>query len=128
RGGPAYAHGYKALVEGTDADVFVVFGTAHVSPASLFTLTRRHYDTPLGPVPTDPAVVEKLAERLGDGVFGDELVHRDEHAIEFQAVWLRHLFGDRPISMVPILCSSLYGLAAGGLRPEQEPEIERFLA
>lgn len=127
RGGPAYAHAYKALAEGTDADLFVVFGTAHVSPTSLFTLTRRDYDTPLGPVPTDAAVVDALLARLGDGLLADELVHRDEHAIEFQAVWLRHLAGDRPVTMLPILCSSLYGSAARGERPDSEPEVNRFL-
>src|SRR5438105_12626397 len=32
RGGPSYAHAYRALREGCDAELFVVFGTAHASP------------------------------------------------------------------------------------------------
>ena len=89
RGGAAYAHAYRAL-EGSEADLFVVFGTAHASPPHLFTLTRQDYDTPLGAVPTDRAVVDALATDLGEEeLFEDELVHAGEHSCEFQMVWLR---------------------------------------
>jgi AmmeMemoRadiSam system protein B len=107
RGGPVYAHAYAAL-EGCDADLFVVFGTAHASPRRLFTLTRQDYATPLGTVTTERAVVDALAAELGDDeLFGDELVHRGEHSCEFQMVWLRWLFPDRPLRAVPVLCSSI---------------------
>jgi AmmeMemoRadiSam system protein B len=108
RGGVSYAHAYKALAHACDADLFVVFGTAHASPPRLFTVTDRDYDTPLGPVPTDRAVVAALCRELGDEeVRGDELVHRGEHSCEFQMVWLRHLFPLRPIQALPVLCSSI---------------------
>ena len=123
RGGAVYAHAYKALVEGTDADLFVVFGTAHQSPEALFTLTRADYDTPLGPVKTDRDALSQLASALGDEIFRDEAVHDEEHSIEFQALYLRHLFPEREISILPVLCSSLYGCAS----PEEEPAFTRFL-
>ncbi|MBS2027149.1 MAG: AmmeMemoRadiSam system protein B [Deltaproteobacteria bacterium] len=108
RGGPCYAHAYRALREGCDADLFVVFGTAHATPRRLFTLTRKSYDTPLGAVQTDQNVVDALAAELGeDELFGDELVHRQEHSCEFQILWLKHLFGERKITAVPVLCSSI---------------------
>ena len=123
RGGPCYAHAYRALHEGCDADLFVVFGTAHATPPHLFTLTRKHYDTPLGHVPTDRAVVDALAAELGEEeLFADELVHRQEHSVEFQILWLQHLFGHRKISAVPVLCSSIDHLARPGER------VERFMA
>jgi len=115
RGGPCYAHAYRALRQGRDADLFVVFGTAHATPPHLFTLTGKSYDTPLGPIPTDAAVFDALVAELGeDEVLADELVHRQEHACEFQMVWLQHLFGHRPITALPVLCSSIDHLA----RPE----------
>jgi MEMO1 family protein len=111
RGGPAYAHAYHAL-EGCDADLYVVFGTAHASPPHLFTLTRQDYATPLGPVATDRAVVNALAAELPDEeLFADELVHVGEHSCEFQMVWLRWVLGDRPFRAVPVLCSSISQLA-----------------
>ncbi|HET9598795.1 MAG TPA: AmmeMemoRadiSam system protein B [Anaeromyxobacteraceae bacterium] len=107
RGAAGYAHAYAAL-EGCDADLFVVFGTAHASPPHLFTLTRQDYATPLGAVATDRALVDALAHELGeDELLGDELVHKGEHSCEFQVVWLRWLVGDRPFQVLPVLCSSI---------------------
>jgi MEMO1 family protein len=122
RGGPAYAHAYHAL-EGCDADLYVVFGTAHASPPHLFTLTRQDYATPLGAVATDRAVVNALAAELGEEeLFDDELVHAGEHSVEFQMVWLRWVLGDRPFRAVPVLCSSISHLA------DPAAETARFLA
>lgn len=122
RGGPAYAHAYGAL-EGCDAELFVVFGTAHACPPSLFTVTRQDYDTPLGPVPTDRAIAEALAAALSeDELFADELVHASEHSCEFQMVWLRWVLGDRPFRALPVLCSSISHLA------DPEQATDRFLS
>jgi AmmeMemoRadiSam system protein B len=119
RGAAGYAHAYAAL-EGCDAELFVVFGTAHASPPHLFTLTRQDYVTPLGAVPTDRAIVDALAGELGeDEVLADELVHKGEHSCEFQVVWLRWLLGDRPFRVLPVLCSSISHLPdpAAATRP-----------
>jgi AmmeMemoRadiSam system protein B len=106
RGAAGYAHAYRALAA-TGADLFVVFGTAHASPARLFTLTRLDYDTPLGPVRTDRAVVDALVAALGDHeLLADELTHRDEHSVELQLVLLAHLV-PRPFTALPVLCSSI---------------------
>lgn len=121
RGGPTYAHAYGAL-ENCDAELYVVFGTAHASPPHPYTLTRQDYDTPLGPVATDRAVVNALAAELGDEeLFAHELAHAGEHSCEFQMVWLRWVLGDRPFRAVPILCSSISHSA------DPEAETSRFL-
>lgn len=125
RGGPVYAWAYKALLEGTDADLFVVFGTAHASPRELFSLTTKAYDTPLGPMPVDRAAAEALVATLGDTLLLDELVHRTEHSIEFQALFLRSLYaGRREVTLLPILCSSLYDCAD----PWHDERVQRFLS
>jgi MEMO1 family protein len=110
RGAAGYAHAYRTLAA-TDADVFVVFGTAHASPPRLFTLTRLDYATPLGPVRTDRALVDALVAELGDDeLLGDEHFHRDEHSVELQLVMLAHVIR-RPFTAVPVLCSSISHLA-----------------
>ena len=112
RGGPGYAHAYRALQLRDGADLYVVFGTAHASPASLFTLTRQDYDTPLGRLSTDREVVEALVEELGEEeLLADELVHESEHSCEFQMVWLRHLFPEERLQVLPVLCSTISHLA-----------------
>jgi len=111
RGGPCYARAWQAL-RACDADLFVVFGTAHLSPARPFTLTRQDYDTPLGAVPTDRALADALLAALpGEDLLADELCHRTEHSIEFQMVWLRHLFPRRRLSALPVLCSAISHLS-----------------
>ncbi len=106
RGATAYAHAARALAA-ADAELFVVFGTAHATPARLFTLTRRDYDTPLGPVATDREAVEAIAAELGEPeTLGDEGCHDAEHSVELQLVVLRHVLR-RPFTALPVLCSSI---------------------
>jgi AmmeMemoRadiSam system protein B len=128
RGGPAYAWGYRDLAEGCDADVFVIFGTCHAGMSDPFALTRKDYDTPLGPAVVDREFVDALAGRAGQDCFGSELAHRSEHSIEFQAVFLRYLYaGKRDVRIVPVLASFVHEAMACGRRPEDEPRVLRFL-
>jgi AmmeMemoRadiSam system protein B len=113
RGALGYAHAYRAL-EASRADLFVIFGTAHATPPRPFTLTRLDYGTPLGPVRTDRALVDALCAALGeDALLGDELVHRDEHSVELQAVILAHRLR-RPFTVLPVLCSAIGHVADPG--------------
>lgn len=129
RGGPAYAWGYREIAERCDADLFVIFGTCHAGMADAFALTRKDYDTPLGPAPVDRDFVESLAARSGQDCFASELAHRAEHSIEFQAVFLRYLFaGRRDITVVPVLASFVHEALLHGKRPEDDPRVARFLA
>jgi MEMO1 family protein len=128
RGGAAYAWGYRDLAERCEADVFVVFGTCHAGMADPFALTRKDYDTPLGPAPIDRDFVDSLARRAGQDCFASELAHRAEHSIEFQAVFLRYLFaGRRDVTVVPVLTSFVHEALVQGRRPEDEPRVARFL-
>ncbi|HEY6098641.1 MAG TPA: AmmeMemoRadiSam system protein B, partial [Anaeromyxobacter sp.] len=120
RGARGYARAYAALQE-SDADLFVVFGTAHETPAHLFTLTRRHYGTPLGPVATDRPAVDALVAELGAAeLLADERCHEREHSVELQLVLLRHLVR-RPFTALPVLCSSISHLE------EPARSTDRFL-
>jgi len=125
RAGAAIA---RAMLElPTDSPVrVVVFGTGHSLFGDLFALTRKHFETPLGKVLCDTAFVDNVASRLGDFAYHGELAHRDEHSIEFQAVYLRHRFGDRPVTIVPILCGGFHTLLDDGISP-RESEFERLI-
>jgi MEMO1 family protein len=128
RGGPAYAWGYRDVAERCDADVFVIFGTCHAGMTEQFALTRKSYDTPLGVAPVDVDFVEALAKRSGGNGFGAEVAHRNEHSIEFQAVFIRYLFaGRRDVAIVPILTSFVHEALARGKRPEHDRGVARFL-
>ncbi len=128
RGGPAYAWAYRDVAERADADLYVVFGTCHAGMRHPFALTRKDYDTPLGPARVDRDLVERLAARAGQDLFGSELAHRTEHSIEFQAVFLQYLFaGRRDVTIVPVLASFAHEALLRGRGPEDDARVPRFL-
>lgn len=138
RGGHTYAWTWRAVAEDCPADLFVIFGTSHTgtepldasddAPSPRFALTKKTFHTPLGPVPTDVEVVERLLAAYAgpDDLLAGEMHHKGEHSIEFQAVYLAHLFaGRRPIRILPVLCGSLRELAGP---PSEDPALLAFHA
>jgi AmmeMemoRadiSam system protein B len=130
RGGHAYAWAWRAVAEACDAELFVVFGTAHAGTGrSRFALTRKSYDTPLGVVPTDVELVERVVRSYAgpDDLFDGEIAHKGEHSIEFQAVELAWLYGgNRAIRMLPVLCGSIHDLIGSGAAPSEDPRLRAF--
>jgi MEMO1 family protein len=128
RGGPAYTWAYRDLAERSRSDLFVIFGTCHAGMEHPFALTRKSYASPLGDVPVDRGFVDALSARARQDCFGSELAHRVEHSIEFQAVFLRHLYPkDREISIVPVLTSFAHEAMLSGRSPDDDPRVPRFL-
>jgi MEMO1 family protein len=103
--GPIYAWAYKELQEAAQPDLYVVIGTAYAGLDNLFAVTDKDFETPLGVVRSDHAVLSKIKERFPIA-FDDDRCHQAEHAIEFQLPFLQHVVGiKKPVTIVPILCS-----------------------
>jgi MEMO1 family protein len=137
RGGPAFAWAYKRLAEDRQADLFVIFGTAHTAMDHLFCVSRKDFDTPLGAVRTDGEFIERLASRLegraeagpAAHVFEDEPAHRYEHSIEFQAVFLQYVLRSRrEFRIVPVLVGSFHEFIARRGQPSHSPEVAAFVS
>jgi MEMO1 family protein len=131
RGGPTYGWAYKAVLDRSDADLYVILGTCHAGMTDPFALTLKPYDTPLGPVPVDRDFYEGLAARAGQDLLASELAHRSEHSIEFQAVLLRYLArqaGGPERRIVPLLASFANECLVRGESPRQDSDIEAVLA
>ncbi|MGE3268911.1 MAG: AmmeMemoRadiSam system protein B, partial [Chloroflexota bacterium] len=129
RGGHSYAWGYRALAEAEPADLYVLLGTCHMPMRRPFAATRLPYDTPFGPVTADRAILDRLQARAPFDIFADELSHRREHALEFQAVYLRYLghSGEgAPAEVVSFLCVPPSRLPDGGT-PRGDAATEEFL-
>ncbi|HEX9443629.1 MAG TPA: AmmeMemoRadiSam system protein B, partial [Candidatus Binatia bacterium] len=90
RGGPAYAWAYRELVESPGADLYILLGTSHCGGASPFVATLKDFATPLGTVETDKEFVRRLRQAWSGDLFADEYLHRTEHSLEFQAVYLKY--------------------------------------
>jgi AmmeMemoRadiSam system protein B len=106
----------------------VVFGTGHQMVGDYAALTRKTFQTPLGKVPCDTAFVDRVAAKLGEAAYRSEYVHRDEHSIEFQLLYLQRRLGSRPWTLVPILCGGFYSLLDDGKTPHDEPTVEALIA
>ncbi|OLB26937.1 MAG: AmmeMemoRadiSam system protein B, partial [Nitrospirae bacterium 13_2_20CM_2_63_8] len=73
---------------------------------TLFACTDKDFETPLGLVRTDREFLRLFRAHGGEVFFQDELAHRKDHAIEFQAVFLQYVLGAaKPVTIVPVLCS-----------------------
>jgi len=127
RGNITYGHGFRELIENTEARVFVIVATSHYS-SHRFTLTRQHFDTPLGLVETDQAYVNRIVEHFGDGLFEDPLAHVPEHSIELEVVLLKYLLADRPFTIVPLLTGSITDRVRKKANPAEADDIARMVA
>jgi AmmeMemoRadiSam system protein B len=129
RGGAAYAHAYGEMLTRARPELVVILGTSHYSTgAHLFTATRKDYLTPLGAVVTDGEFVSRLAARYTQGdLFADELLHRNEHSIEFQALFLSWALGVTGYQIVPILVGSFHEMVQSGENPSYDPRVSGFL-
>jgi hypothetical protein len=128
RGAVGYAWAYGALDQRTDAELFVIFGTAHGGTSRPFALCAKDFETPLGPVRTDRALIEELKRRCPDLLAVDDIAHRAEHSIEFQVIFLQQLLGaKRPFQILPILCGSFHEWTLAQKPPADDPGVGNVL-
>jgi hypothetical protein len=128
RGGHCYAFAHREIWEGNSSPCFVIFGTAHTPMKNPFCLTRKDFITPLGVLNVDKELVDAIQSRCPDDLFEDEGVHRSEHSIEFQCVFLRYLYPEpNPLKIVPILSGSFYEAIEKGISPMELKPIRQFI-
>jgi AmmeMemoRadiSam system protein B len=106
----------------------VILGTSHAAGTHRFAATRKDFATPLGTVATDRAFLDRLAAQVSGDLYADEILHRTEHAIEFQVVMLQHALAARPFTIVPILVTAFHDLITRGRAPDHDPEVAAFVA
>ena len=69
----------------------------------MFTAATVDFQTPLGIAETDREFVNELGVELGFDPAAEELLHISEHVIEFQVIFLQHLFqGKHSFKIVPV--------------------------
>lgn len=130
-GGATYAHGYKALLEACQADLFVILGVAHRAAAGgFFNVSHKDYATPFGPVRTSKGIARRLQDAAKIESAIAEYTHKDEHSVEFQTVLLAGLLGQqakREFEIVPILCNSADPYLEEGKNPAHDEEFQAFI-
>jgi MEMO1 family protein len=105
-GGRVYSSAYQVL-KGRSPKKVIILGTGHQMAQDLFALSEKAFETPLGVAECERPWVEKLKEAAGDLAAENDFVHRAEHSIEFQLLFLQHLLPKNSFRIVPILCGNL---------------------
>ncbi len=126
-GGPIYTHAYRALAERSAPDLFVIMGTGHMGLPQMFSISPKSFMTPLGVSEADHEFLEALHSRLQDSLFAEDISHRHEHTIEFQLVFLHHLFRAAPPRVLPVLCSFSYAEVAPGTSAVHREWLTKFV-
>ena len=135
RGGPCYAWAYRELAESPGADLYILLGTSHSGGENPFIATLKDFATPLGTVETDKDFIRRLEHGYSGDLFADEHLHRTEHSLEFQVVYLKYVAAlrarltgdDRSFKIVPILVSSFHSNVRSRSLPERDPRVGDFL-
>ncbi len=122
-GARSYGAAYRQLTPDLKDRTFVILGTSHYGQANRFGLTRKPFETPLGITRTDPALLDLLAAQ--PTVIQEDYCHAIEHTIEFQVIFLQHLYGP-DVKILPLLCGSFYPSIYNNGKPEDDDLVHRF--
>jgi MEMO1 family protein len=122
----AYRAAYSALSPSDAERTFVILGTSHYGEPDRLGLTRKPFVTPYGETIADTGLIDEILNKSGDAAAMEDYCHAIEHSIEFQIVFLQHLFGPR-IRIVPILCGSYANSIYRGGTPESNDHVNRML-
>ena len=123
-GWQTYRAAYSALPSEAAGKTFVILGTSHYGEPDRFGLTRKPFETPYGRTRIDLGLVDELASEPAAKM--EDYCHAVEHSIEFQALFLQHLYGPE-VKILPILCGSFVRAIEGNTLPERDEKVARFL-
>ena len=125
-GWQSYRAAYGMLAPQYKDRTFVVLGTSHYGEPERFGLTRKPFVTPFGESQVDVPLVDRLEQKAGPAIQMEDYCHAVEHSIEFQVLFLQHIFGPG-IRILPILCGPYaHSIYLGG-KPEADEKVSRFL-
>ena len=125
RGGRVYAAGYKELLKSNPADVIIAFGTSHKGGNSPLILTKKAYETPYGNIDVDMDVYNRFSEILWYEADEEEYYHKNEHSLEFQALWLKYIWREKTPKWLPILTGAFERFATD-IPPSKIETVEKM--
>jgi AmmeMemoRadiSam system protein B len=128
RGGFCYAFTHQEIWKRSSARCFVIFGTAHTAMKHPFCLTRKDFMTPLGSLEAHQELIDSIQSKCPYDLYADEGVHRNEHSIEFQCLFLRFMFpAPTPLKIIPILSGYFHEAFEKGISPMEIKPVRQFV-
>jgi AmmeMemoRadiSam system protein B len=124
--GTCYAAAYEPLRK-KKFSTFIVLGTAHSNMGPFrYAICPKDFETPLGLLPCDHGGIKVIQDHTGRDWAEGQMSHRTEHSLEFQAVFLKHIFPRRTIRIIPVLCNSLADLLETPQGPMHDESVRSF--
>ncbi len=122
-----YVDLYRRLRNGA-WDVVLVLGIDHRGQEGLYSVSTKHYRTPLGTLKAHREFISRLAASVPPGTLApDDFGHRMEHSVEFQALFLRYYLGGE-IPVIPVLCGGIHEFLVRGTDLTADPRFEGMAA
>lgn len=121
-----YSSAYQAI-RGVKVERVILLGVGHSMTDTMFSLTAKTFETPLGRVEVDQKSVKELMKAGTDILSIDDFAHKDEHSIEFQLIFLQQILRDSAFTIVPVLCGSLMGSMPAYNRKTYQSKAGDFL-
>ncbi|MEN3027562.1 MAG: AmmeMemoRadiSam system protein B [Chlorobiota bacterium] len=118
----SYAAAYQVLQQ-LQPELVVVLGTSHYGWHAPFIVTEKDFQTPLGTMPTARSLVRQFVEACPVVVTDTDLAHKPEHSLEFQVVFLQHLFGNG-VELFPVLLTSFGDLIPQRRSPSTDSALQ----
>jgi AmmeMemoRadiSam system protein B len=110
-GAKVYGSVYREI-KGRSYSKVIIIGVGHNLSDNFFSVTEKDFETPLGIAKTYKEGVRSLKRAAPDVIADKDFVHKTEHSIEFQLIFLQHLLrGD--FEILPILCGPVKLLLNG---------------
>jgi len=104
--GPTAAWAYKNIDPTKYKWVFLL-GPAHHTYTDGCALSQQDvFDTPLGPINIDREITEELKTNPGF-VYYSKKEDEEEHSLEMHAPYVKKIFGDNEIKLIPIVIGSI---------------------
>jgi hypothetical protein len=122
----SYGAAYSALGPDLGDRTFVILGTSHYGAPERFGLTRKPFVTPLGETRIDEELLSQIEAASGPAAVLEDYCHAVEHSIEFQVVFLQHLYG-AGVRILPVLCGPFAHATVGDGSPVDDEGVRRVL-
>lgn len=84
-------------------ETVIILGVSHYLHQTPFSVCPLDIETPLGRIERDREIIDRLRKEFEYDLFADVLSYRMEHSIEFQAVFVKHLYPEAKV--VPAIVS-----------------------
>ena len=129
RGKAAYGALLREIAAASEAETFVILGTAHYTTTDTpYIMTRKRFRTPFGTLECDVGFLDELASALSWDPFEGEEAHRTEHSIELQTVLMGRARGGLATRIVPVLCNGFSHHVRASRWPETDERVEEFIS